>query len=176
VRLVGHTEAKYLAAGDRLRRLGLSQYFARVYCRERSVTAHPHKEARRGADLPTDLVELSHHQAKPSAEVLTEICEREGVSRSSVAYVGDSLFKDILMANRAEVYSIWAKYGTAGYHGDYERLVRVSHWTDDDIAYERALRASAGEVVPDATLESGFPELLDLDPFRHQGLNQRMIA
>lgn len=171
VRIVGHTEAKYLAVLDRLERLGLSTYFNRVYCRERSSSSRPEsfKSVRNAPRISTDVVQLSHHQAKPSPDVLSEICEREGFLPSSVAYVGDSLFKDILMANRAGVYSIWAKYGTAGYHGDYERLVRVSHWRDEDIAYERQLRSSAGEIVPDATLEHGFHELLSLGLFEVDG-------
>lgn len=162
VTLVGHTEAKYLAVRDRLGRLGLGSLFSRVYCRERSESSRPaewpHPPAE--SDFHADIVELSHHQAKPSPDVLTEICEREGADTSHVAYVGDSLFKDMLMANRAGVHAIWAKYGTVGYHGSYESLVRVSHWGEEDIAFERELRSHAGEIHPDFVLEHRFDELL----------------
>ncbi|WP_426386952.1 HAD family hydrolase [Sphingobium sp. R-21] len=159
VRIVGHTEAKYLAVTDRLRRLDLSQYFERIYCRERSTSSHPDQYA---ADNPSDdieIVELAHHQSKPSAEVLLEICEREGYSPQNSVYVGDSLIKDILMANRAGVRSVWAKYGLKTSAGAYEQLVRVSHWKDEDIKREQAIRKSIGTIVPNVTLENSFSEL-----------------
>lgn len=162
IKIVGHTEARYLAVFDRINRLGLSEFFSRVYCRERSISSHPHGDdvVMAGLSMPTDLVELSHHQAKPAPEVLVEICERENFDRHEVAYVGDSLLKDISMANRAGVYAVWAKYGTAGYNVDYERLVRVSHWTDEDIQNERRLRLEAGQIIPDAVLEDNFSQIL----------------
>lgn len=162
IKLVGHTEAKFLAVVDRLSRLDLGQFFSTVYCRERSPSSRPNDETvyRPSPNIGTRIVELSHHQAKPSAEVLTEICTREGFSLDEVAYVGDSLFKDILMANRASVHAIWAKYGTVAYHDCYEKLVRVSHWREEDIAFERSLRTHADEIRPDFTLEHCFDEIL----------------
>jgi len=162
VRLVGHTEAKYLAVTDRLKRLQLGSLFSRVYCRERSPSSRPASRSgwESNRDTETEIVQLSHHQAKPSGEVLTEICGREGFELSEVAYVGDSLFKDMLMANRVGVHAIWAKYGTVAYHGNYESLVRVSHWRDEDIDFERQLRSESNEIRPDFILENRFDELL----------------
>jgi len=159
VRIVGHTEAKYLAVTDRLRRLDLSQYFERIYCRERSTSSHPDQYAADDLSDDIEIVELAHHQSKPSAEVLLEICEREGYSPKNTVYVGDSLIKDILMANRAGVRSVWAKYGLKTQAGAYEQLVRVSHWKDEDIKREQAIRESVGTIVPAVTLENSFSEL-----------------
>ncbi|MBD3668781.1 MAG: HAD hydrolase-like protein, partial [Kangiella sp.] len=41
VALVAHTEAKFHAVADRLRRLNLIDHFERVFCRERSQVQHP---------------------------------------------------------------------------------------------------------------------------------------
>lgn len=159
IRIVGHTEAKYLSVVDRLHRLDLNQYFERVYCRERSTSSRP--ELGSVVDLigGDEVVELAHHQSKPSTEVLLEICEREGHSPENTVYIGDSLIKDILMANRAGVCSVWAKYGLRASAGAYEQLVRVSHWRDEDIEREQAIREGAGIIEPDVTLERGFFEL-----------------
>jgi phosphoglycolate phosphatase-like HAD superfamily hydrolase len=97
IRLVVHTESKLFGVVDRMRRFDLFRYFERVYCRERSQSAHP-KRARNDwlSDVPPGaIVELSHHQSKPDPTVLLEICSREGVTASGAAYVGDSIARDI---------------------------------------------------------------------------------
>ncbi len=164
VHLVAHTESKLYAVVDRLQRLSLSGYFSRVYCRERPESLHPN--LRKGewaplANFPTEkIVELSHHQRKPNAQVLIEICRREGVRPEDSAYIGDSMARDVLMARRANVTSVWAKYGTRHQPQDYERLVRVSHWTPEDVARERQLAREVEIVVPDFIAESSFREVI----------------
>jgi hypothetical protein len=64
------------------------------------------------------------------------------------------------MAKRAGVYSIWAAYGT---HHDprlYADLVRVSHWTPDEVAREKRLSAEAKAIRPDFIAISSFDEVL----------------
>jgi phosphoglycolate phosphatase len=156
IHIVGHTESRPLAVRDRIYRLGLSKYFKRVYCRERA-TSHSGVEI---VHPETDLVELSRHQAKPAPAVLREICAREGIEPSKTAYVGDSLFKDVSMANAAGVAAAWAKYGTQVLAHDYERLVAVSHWSDEDVQRARAFSMGAVPAQPDFVLERGFDELL----------------
>lgn len=114
VSLVAHTESNLFAATDRLARLGLTKYFNRLYCRERTAVSHPNPKAARewSSCFPLDKVrELSHHQRKPNPDVLLEICADENTEPSEAAYVGDSMARDILMAREARVYAIWAKYG-----------------------------------------------------------------
>jgi len=161
--LVAHTESKLHGALDRLERLDLLKYFKRVYCRERSKTSHPDrvKAAKWLANLPLGIVhELSHHQSKPSREVLLEICATESVRPDNAAYVGDSVAKDMLMAKRAEVFSIWAAYGAVHDRALYDRLVRVTHWTPEEIAKEGQLRAEAITVHPDFVARNSFNEVL----------------
>lgn len=80
---------------------------------------------------------------KPSPEVLDWLLVRLGVRREHAMYVGDSLVKDIQMAQRAGVYDCWAAYGTVYSPLDMGTLVRVTNWPPDTV-----------EVVLNATPES----------------------
>lgn len=163
VLLVAHTESKLYAVVDRLTRLNLAPFFSHIYCRERSTSVHPDGVASNAylSRFPMNKVhELSHHQRKPNEQVLLEICAREGILPVDAAYVGDSMVRDVMMAKRANVTAIWAKYGTRHDRHTYDRLVRVSHWTQEDVARERLLSKEAAEVEPDFTLEYHFGELL----------------
>ncbi|CAN7538039.1 HAD-IA family hydrolase [Phyllobacterium sp. LjRoot231] len=163
VTLVAHTESKLYAVVDRLSRLELVEYFNHIYCRERSNSLHPSGDGAWDylSNFPMDkVIELSHHQRKPNQRVLLEICAREGVSPEDTAYVGDSMSRDVLMAKRAHVYAIWAKYGTNHNETDYQRLVRVSHWTDEDIRREKTLAIEVSSISPDYIAENSFAEVL----------------
>jgi FMN phosphatase YigB (HAD superfamily) len=161
--LIAHTESKLYGAFDRLSRLKILQYFRKVYCRERPNSIHPNEAASAAwlKKVPMYLVrELAHHQAKPDPDVLLEICRTEGVEVIDVAYVGDSIARDILMAKRAGVFAIWAEYGARHDHRLYADLVRVTHWTQDEVAREERLRAEAKSIRPDYTASSSFLEVL----------------
>jgi histidinol phosphatase-like enzyme len=49
------------------------------------------------------VVSLPRDCKKPTPLVITRICEEQGVDIGSVAYVGDSMSKDILMARRSPI-------------------------------------------------------------------------
>lgn len=152
VTLVAHTESKLYGALGRLEQLGIRRFFSSVYCleRPRSQQGHSDFSDMRFRRYSTDnVVELSHHQRKPSKDVLLEICERQGVPVTSAAYVGDSIPRDIMMAQQAGVFAIWAKYGASVSKADYEKLVRISHWSAADVEREQALKSLAEGVRPD---------------------------
>ena len=164
IRLVAHTEGKLYSVIDRLRRLELEDYFDRIYCRERSYTVHPDRAAAGKwlRKFPLNrVVELSKHEAKPNPHVLEEIVEREGFSVNEAAYVGDSIARDVAMAKRANVYAVWAKYGSQHSKEDYAKLVRVSHWTSEEVRREKELQRAASSISPDYTAEETFSEVLD---------------
>jgi phosphoglycolate phosphatase-like HAD superfamily hydrolase len=163
IRLVAHTESKLYGVVDRLSRLNIFPYFAKVYCRERSLSTHPKPEI--GAEwlerVPPDrIVELSHHQEKPNPTVLMEICAREGYATDKTAYVGDSIARDILMAKRASVFSIWAEYGAKHDAKLYAQLIRISHWTPEEVATELRLKEEAKAIRPDYIARNSFEEVL----------------
>jgi phosphoglycolate phosphatase-like HAD superfamily hydrolase len=141
VRLIAHTESKLYGVVDRLKRLELFQYFSRIYCRERSIPLHPYPSvgARWLDQFPMEkIVELWHHQRKPSPEVLQEICATEGVDFDDVAYIGDSSARDVLMARKANVLAVWAAYGSKHDPGMYK--APASDWSRQKIFHLTTLR------------------------------------
>ncbi len=164
VKLVAHTEGKLYSVLDRLRRLELIDNFSKIYCRERSDVSHVRSEVGRRwlNEFPMEkIIELSHHQRKPSPEVLEEICQREGVSPDEGVYVGDSVARDMMMAKETGVQAVWAKYGTRISKADYSALVRVTHWTDEDVKREKKLKEVSASVDPDYVLENSFSDILN---------------
>jgi phosphoglycolate phosphatase-like HAD superfamily hydrolase len=163
IKLIAHTESKLYGALDRLLRLGLLGYFSKIYCRERSKISHPDIAA--GNEWLSrfsleNVRELSQHQSKPNPEVLAELCAAERISVEDTAYVGDSVARDVLMAKRAGVFAIWAAYGAKHDNGSYAALVRISHWTSDEVAQERKLSAEAALIRPDFFARTSFREVL----------------
>jgi FMN phosphatase YigB (HAD superfamily) len=165
VDLVAYTDSTYFAALGRLERLGLSDIFSRVYCRERGQSHLPSTSA--GSPENRDLnkvVEIPSHQSKPNPRVLGDIVVAQHHDLENVAYVGDSLSRDVLMAKRAHCYAIWAKYGAHTDAQMYERLIRISHWTAEDILNEKNYARKAKNYSPDFTCERSIAEIRALLP------------
>lgn len=162
ITLIAHTESRLYAAVDRLKRLDLFRFFRKVYCRERPTSIHPDTQIgeRWLGNFPLEKIrELSHHQAKPNPDVLLEICAAERISQEHTAYVGDSIARDVLMAKRAGVFAIWAAYGAFHDPAVYSGLVRVSHWTLDEVAREQQLATESKSVSPDYVARRSFREV-----------------
>jgi phosphoglycolate phosphatase-like HAD superfamily hydrolase len=161
VRLIAHTESKLYGVVDRLHRLDLFHYFSKIYCRERSLTIHPNGGINWLNQFPMDkIIELSHHQAKPNPSVLLEICANEETSPKDTAYIGDSIARDVLMAKHANVFAIWATYGAKHNDEMYNALVRISHWTKEEVERELQLREEAKAIKPDYIAHHSFSEVL----------------
>ncbi|WP_412775670.1 HAD family hydrolase [Thalassospira lucentensis] len=159
IKIVAHTESKLFTTLDRLKRLKVLQLFDHVYCLERPKSVHPHKHSASEWLDKFDLsivTELAHEDRKPAPHVLQSICEDLGISPQNTAYIGDSIAKDIVMAKNANVFAIWAKYGTEVAPELYSKLVRISHWTEADVAREVRLKENAQGVEPDLTVLSFF--------------------
>jgi FMN phosphatase YigB (HAD superfamily) len=108
--------------------------------------------------------ELPPGAAKPDPTVLKQICSDFGTSPEETAYVGDSLMKDVAMAQAVGAVSVWAEYGVSHDRAGYDLLRAVSHWTDEDIAREREL-ARLPTVEATITLRENFAEILDVLEF-----------
>ncbi|MDE1675285.1 HAD hydrolase-like protein [Nocardia gipuzkoensis] len=96
---------------------------------------------------------------KPDTSILSKIITDRGLSPDQVVYVGDSLMKDVVMAQRTGAYDVHAQYGAAQHRPEYELLRRVSHWTEEDVERERTISAG-GDINPNYTLQREFSELL----------------
>src|SRR5260370_6732758 len=101
-------------------------------------------------------------EAKPDPAGLNDIAKAERTTPFSIAYIGDSISKDILMAKKAGCFAIWARYGVHRDPAMYERLVRISHWTDADVLRERNFAQEASTIAPDCTCETSIAELLTI--------------
>lgn len=158
--IVGHTEATLVNATFRLDKLGLTGMLNRLYAVEHPDTDHP---TNRPAPITAvnDVRILALHERKPDIRVMLEICATSGISPAETLYVGDSITRDIGMANAAGAHSAWAKYGTKYDVTAWESLVRVTHWSPEDV--ERAKHAVTlyGNAWPEVTLEESMEELLN---------------
>jgi phosphoglycolate phosphatase len=158
--IVGHTEAIAVNAMYRLRYLGIENLFARLYALHGEALDHPDVDRGRPLEAAPGFVRVvPRDERKPNPRLLLDICEREGVEPRDAWYVGDSLTRDISMAKDAGVVAVWAQYGTVYDRELWNILVRVTHWTDEDVRREEQLRHLAARVSPDFIVGS-FGEIL----------------
>ena len=104
---------------------------------------------------------------KPAPEVLRQIIAEMDDSQG-VVYVGDSLMKDIAMAQAVGAIDVWAEYGDSQDRPEYKLLQDVSHWTDADVKREAEIRKRP-HVAPSVTLQRSFGELFDHFEFVKNG-------
>lgn len=106
---------------------------------------------------------IHHHTPpgtlKPSPAVLNAILDELGVQPERALYVGDSLMKDVAMAQKVGVIDVYAQYGASTDRAGYDLLREVSHWSERDVQRERQL-AKSDVAEPFVTLDRGFGQLL----------------
>ena len=87
--------------------------------------------------------------------MLLDICRKEGRTPVEVAYVGDSLTKDMYMAKKAGVTALWARYPRED-TDYYEKLCAITSWTQEDFEREERLRRhmEQADLKPDHILTS----------------------
>lgn len=157
VPIIGHTEALVENANYRLQKLGILPFFTRIYALSRPIPPHPFPV---GYTIPDSVVvRVPPYERKPNPRLLAHICAAEGLDLARVVYVGDSLTRDVAMARDAGVTSAWAEFGTRYSRASWDILVRVTHWTEQDVRREAFLREKSRNVKPDHELRS-FPEIL----------------
>jgi len=168
--IVGYTESMAFYANFRVRFLGLDRILDFLYSPpDHALPAGVTRESIR--TKPPEFYQLRRtierhlppEEKKPNPQLLLDIVREVGATPDQALYVGDSLMKDVLMAQRASIIDVWAKYGLAQHRPEYELLRRVTHWTKEDVEKEKAL--SPSDVTPRHTLRENFSELLDLFEF-----------
>jgi FMN phosphatase YigB (HAD superfamily) len=162
IAIVGHTEAIAVNAFYRLRYLKIAHLFRRLYVLDGDALEHPEPGHASASDPPADFVHVvPRDERKPNPKLLLDICRTEGVKSKDAWYIGDSLTRDIAMAKDAGVVAVWAKYGTDYDPALWNILVRVTHWTAEDVRREEQLRERASHISPDFTVDS-FRELMTI--------------
>ena len=104
---------------------------------------------------------------KPNVEVLQGILNDMSVRAATTIYVGDSLMKDVAMAQGLRALDVLAKYGTVRDEVKYGLLQQVSHWTERDVRCESETYARS-HVAASYVLHERFDEIFDLFTFGDQ--------
>ena len=143
--IIGYTESSQENGFYRLQKLGADGFFKRVYACESQF------QSTYGSNEKVRTVRTK----KPNVDVLLDICRKEGRTPVEVAYVGDSLTKDMYMAKKAEVTALWARYPRED-TDYYEKLCAITSWTQEDFEREERLRRhmEQADLKPDHILTS----------------------
>lgn len=164
--IVGYTESMAFYSNFRTQRLGLDGVLDYLY----SPPDHDlpkdltHDQIRKFPPEHYKLNQTIHRytpkdELKPNPQLLLDIIDDIGGRPDQTLYVGDNLRKDVQMAQVVGVHDIHAAYGTAHKREEYELLVSVTHWPQEDVQKEQHIEAT--KVQPSVTLEHGLWELLD---------------
>jgi HAD superfamily hydrolase (TIGR01549 family) len=167
VPIVGHTEATVPNAVFRLHKLGIAGLFSKLYAATPPPQEHPDPEFRL-EPAPILVRYLAPNERKPDPAIVLDICRDLGVPPNETLYVGDSLARDIGMAQAAGAWAAWARYGTEYDKTLWDRLVRITHWTPEDVARAETARKLYGDCVPNQTLEQFGDVLLHFE-FANRG-------
>ncbi len=160
--LIGYTESLKFYTNYRVRNLQLDGLLHYLYSPpDHELPGHvPRLHPREHYELKSTIHKaLARGAMKPNPEILLDIVAEVGAEVQECVYVGDSLMKDVFMAQRAGVTDVWAKYGVAQSRAEYELLRRVTHWTDEDVSKERKLTPE--HINPTYILHQSFGELAD---------------
>jgi phosphoglycolate phosphatase len=151
VRIVGYTEAIAVNAWYRLRLLDIHDHFSRLYALEGDLAPHPTPGHAELHAPPKDrVISVPRTERKPNPALLLRICAGEGVAPGEACYIGDSPTRDVAMAKRAGLTAVLARYGRQVDDDDWDLLVRITHWTEEDVAGERG----AARVDPDYEIDN----------------------
>ena len=174
--IVGLTESMAFYTNYRVRALDLDGIFDILYCPEgHDLPANLTRE--QAMMYPTERYNLNHTvprymprgELKPNPDLLLSIIDDIGIQKEDAVYIGDSLIKDVAMAQAAGVADIHAKYGVSRHKEEHELLRAVTHWPQEDA--ERDEQLSEKHVTPTYVLRSSYGELFD--QFEFHGHNSR---
>lgn len=157
IKIVGYTESAEENGFYRLQKLGIADLFQHVYVSD--------SQFERPDFLPSSEKTRVVHGKKPNPKLLKQICAQESVSVTEAVYIGDSITKDIYMAEVAGVASVLCKYPCDPQAANdlYHQLVAISHWTGEDFQHEKEIKqiCQSNNIRPDYTVES-FEQLIEI--------------
>lgn len=112
----------------------------------------------------TKLKTLENKHKKPNKFILEEIINQfQDINKNNILYIGDSLTKDIQMANEVGILSVYAEYGTSHLKDEYELLKKVTHWTEEDVLKEK--QTTSKNIQPNIVLKASILELFNYVTF-----------
>ena len=154
IKIIGYTESGEENGYYRLRKLEVLKFFSKVYVYKSNYLPN----LKINCEIPCYKV----HIKKPSPQTLLKICEESDIKKDEAIYVGDSLTKDMYMAIQAGITCIW--FNKKNTNVDlYQKLVDITHWTEDDFKKEKELKAiwEKLNLKPDYEIRS-FAEIIPI--------------
>jgi len=145
--LVAHTDAHVHNAMFRIKALGLRRLISRLYAPLSELDSEE-----RGTEYGTFVSALPARHRKPNPRVLLDICADFDVLPDETLYIGDSIAKDIQMAKAAGVHSALAQYGAQHSPVLWDKLVRITHWSEEDANREKQLSIRSDHPEPEVKL------------------------
>lgn len=167
-RVFGVTDSRQFQVENRLRQLRLDRLLDGLCCVpdhaipdadtvaaiRRKSADHYKSELRVVLPLPPGL-------RKPSPGVLDFVVSALKVEYEACIYVGDSLAKDVAMAQRAGVYDCWAQYGARVSPLDFATLVRITDWPARAVKEALDPSPERTKIFPSCTATS-FDDVVEL--------------
>lgn len=170
-RIVAYTESMEFYSLYRIRKLDLDGLLDFVYTPPDHAlpSGLTREKVRLYAAESYSLAKTQHRhtppqELKPNPKLLTHIVNEVGGKSSQSIYIGDSLMKDIAMAQDAGIADVYAKYGAAQNRPEYGLLREVTHWTPQSVQKEKDL--TKAEAKPTFELQRYFSEIRDLFDFQ----------
>jgi FMN phosphatase YigB (HAD superfamily) len=167
--LIGYTESAEFYTARRVKKLGLDRILDYVWSSPDSElpVGRTRGQVRSQPQEYYQLRRTIHYtlpkgELKPNPKVLADIMKQVGAKPGETVYLGDSLMKDIVMAQTAGITDVWAQYGVPQDRPGYDLLRKVTHWTEADVEREKKLTST--HIVPTHTL-SEIREILPLFEF-----------
>ncbi|MBM3300219.1 MAG: HAD family hydrolase [Deltaproteobacteria bacterium] len=163
--IVAHSDSMMSYVSRRLRQLDIDRFFSAICApRDHGVPEglDPGVVRRFALDLVesrTRRLEYSPDIRKPDIATLAPIFNTLRVPPKHTVYVGDSLSRDVLLARRAGISDIWARYGHQHENGLYNELLQITYWTEKEVKEEERLRRELGGAPPSYVVDS-FSEIL----------------
>ncbi len=166
--LVAYTESMKYYTNYRIRKLNLDEIIDYIYSPPDHELPSDPKEIRKYPEEHYEYKltlhrELPPNELKPNPKVLLDIIDGIGATPSECIYVGDSLMKDVAMAQDARVTDVYVKYGAAQHTEAYDLLKKVTHWTDEQVEKEKEINEGR-TVIPSYSIDS-YADLLNLFNF-----------
>lgn len=164
--IYAYTESKAFYTNYRFRKLGLDGIIDFLYSPPDHIISDEVVSSRY-YDPETYNFKYTLHrytpegELKPNPDILLEIIKNLDASVDEVVYLGDSLLKDVYMAQQAGVTDVHAAYGVSQHKPEYDLLRKVTHWTPEMVERERHAM-KPGVINPTHILRTNFAEILSL--------------
>lgn len=154
--IFGFSDAFSFWINYRLKCLSIEQYFETVFAIDDSIIMN--SELVKNADRSSNIISVPIQYTKPNTFVIDKIIREYGIERKNIFMVGDSIEKDVIMAQKAEIQDIWAEYGTK-YQKSYGSVLRsITPWSRTKQRKEGVFQKK----IEPAYVISNFAEIKDI--------------